>query len=99
MERIATTPEQALKSRWGYDSFKPLQREAVEAALSQEKLGERLAFKGGTAIKRCYVGDYRFSEDLDFTLTEETVFEDIRQGLEPVRKALDVRKCQTNLGA
>ncbi|HBL15736.1 MAG TPA: nucleotidyl transferase AbiEii/AbiGii toxin family protein [Elusimicrobia bacterium] len=54
------------------------------AALSQEKLGERLAFKGGTAIKRCYVGDYRFSEDLDFTLTEETPFEDIRQGLEPV---------------
>jgi len=53
-------------------------------ALSQEKLGERLAFKGGTAIKRCYVGDYRFSEDLDFTLTEETPFENIRQGLEPV---------------
>ncbi|MEK7745291.1 MAG: nucleotidyl transferase AbiEii/AbiGii toxin family protein [Elusimicrobiota bacterium] len=54
------------------------------AALSQEKLGERLAFKGGTAIKRCYVGEYRFSEDLDFTLTAETPFEDIRRGLEPV---------------
>ena len=54
------------------------------AALSQEKLGERLAFKGGTAIKRCYVGEYRFSEDLDFTLTTETPFEDIRRGLEPV---------------
>lgn len=54
------------------------------AALSQEKLGERLAFKGGTALKRCYIGDYRFSEDLDFTLTEETPFEDIRRGLEPV---------------
>jgi predicted nucleotidyltransferase component of viral defense system len=54
------------------------------AALSREKLGERLAFKGGTAIKRCYVGDYRFSEDLDFTLTEEITFEDIQQGLEPV---------------
>ncbi|OIO08812.1 MAG: hypothetical protein AUJ52_07580 [Elusimicrobia bacterium CG1_02_63_36] len=54
------------------------------AALCKEKLGERLAFKGGTALKRCYIGDYRFSEDLDFTLTEETPFEDIRQGLEPV---------------
>jgi predicted nucleotidyltransferase component of viral defense system len=53
-------------------------------ALSQEKLGDRLAFKGGTAIKRCYVGDYRFSEDLDFTLTEETPLDEIRQGLEPV---------------
>lgn len=54
------------------------------AALSKEKLGERLAFKGGTALKRCYIGDYRFSEDLDFTLTEEASFEDIRQGLEPI---------------
>ncbi|MDE2293698.1 MAG: nucleotidyl transferase AbiEii/AbiGii toxin family protein [Elusimicrobia bacterium] len=54
------------------------------SALCREKLGERLAFKGGTALKRCYFGDYRFSEDLDFTLTEETSFEDIKQGLEPV---------------
>jgi predicted nucleotidyltransferase component of viral defense system len=43
-----------------------------------------LAFKGGTAIKRCYFGDYRFSEDLDFTLTGEISFEGIRQGLEPI---------------
>ncbi len=35
----------------------------------------RLAFKGGTALKKCYFADYRFSEDLDFTLTEETAFE------------------------
>lgn len=54
------------------------------AALSKEKLGERLAFKGGTALKQCYFGDYRFSEDLDFTLTEEASFEQIRQELEPV---------------
>jgi predicted nucleotidyltransferase component of viral defense system len=26
-----------------------------------------LAFKGGTALKKCYFGDYRFSEDLDFS--------------------------------
>lgn len=53
-------------------------------ALSQESLGERLAFKGGTAIKRCYFGDYRFSKDLDFTLTRETPFETIRKELDPV---------------
>jgi len=29
-----------------------------------------LAIKGGTAIKKMYVPDYRFSEDLDFTLLE-----------------------------
>ena len=53
-------------------------------ALSQESLGDGLAFKGGTAIKRCYFGDYRFSEDLDFTLTQETPFETIRKELDPV---------------
>jgi hypothetical protein len=53
-------------------------------ALSQEGLGQRLAFKGGTAIKRCYFGDYRFSEDLDFTLTKETPFKTIRKELDPV---------------
>ena len=31
-----------------------------------------LAFKGGTALRRCWFPDYRFSEDLDFTLTEPT---------------------------
>lgn len=52
--------------------------------LSRQKLGQRLVFKGGTALKRCYFGDYRFSEDLDFTLTEETDFETIRKELDPI---------------
>ena len=26
-----------------------------------------MIFKGGTSLKKCYFGDYRFSEDLDFT--------------------------------
>ena len=30
-------------------------------------LRDTLAFKGGTALKKCYFGDYRFSEDLDFS--------------------------------
>ncbi|MBI4614020.1 MAG: nucleotidyl transferase AbiEii/AbiGii toxin family protein [Planctomycetes bacterium] len=53
-------------------------------ALSRTPLRERLAFKGGTSIKRCYFHDYRFSEDLDFTLAEETTYETIRQELDPV---------------
>src|SRR5215467_5831901 len=32
-----------------------------------EILRETLVFKGGTALKKCYFGDYRFSEDLDFS--------------------------------
>lgn len=27
----------------------------------------KLRFKGGTCLRKCYFGDYRFSEDLDFT--------------------------------
>jgi predicted nucleotidyltransferase component of viral defense system len=53
-------------------------------ALSRTPLRERLAFKGGTALKRCYFGDYRFSEDLDFTLTAEAPFEAIQEGLDAV---------------
>lgn len=30
------------------------------------------AFKGGTCLKKCYFETYRFSEDLDFTLSEES---------------------------
>ena len=30
-------------------------------------LGDSLVFKGGIALKKCYFGDYRFSEDLDFS--------------------------------
>ena len=33
------------------------------------RLQTQWIFKGGTALKKCYVETYRFSEDLDFTLT------------------------------
>jgi uncharacterized protein len=52
--------------------------------LSRTALRQRLAFKGGTALKRCYFGDYRFSEDLDFTLRTDVPFDVIRRELEPV---------------
>ena len=43
-----------------------------------------LAFKGGTALRRCWFGDYRFSEDLDFTLTRPITFEEILAGLNEI---------------
>ena len=49
-----------------------------------QPLRERLAFKGGTAIKRCYFGEYRFSEDLDFTQLADVPFEAIRTELDAV---------------
>jgi predicted nucleotidyltransferase component of viral defense system len=52
--------------------------------LSRSSLREHLVFKGGTALKRCYFGDYRFSEDLDFTLASEIPLESILVGLREV---------------
>jgi predicted nucleotidyltransferase component of viral defense system len=51
--------------------------------LSRSSLCNLLVFKGGTALKRCYFGDYRFSEDLDFSLIapdtnfDLSVYEDV----------------------
>jgi hypothetical protein len=56
--------------------------------LAQSDLKAVLAFKGGTALKRCYFADYRFSEDLDFTLREPLPFEEIRGRLERVYAAV-----------
>jgi hypothetical protein len=49
------------------------------AALAETDLKAVLGFKGGTALKRCYFSDYRFSEDLDFTLTAQAT-QDENQG-------------------
>ena len=43
----------------------------VLLAMAHSPLSEGLAFKGGTAIKKIYVPEYRFSEDLDFTILDE----------------------------
>ncbi len=43
-----------------------------------EQLSKTLAFKGGTVLKKVYIDDYRYSEDLDFTLlTEGLLNEDL----------------------
>jgi len=52
--------------------------------LSGSQLKDLLIFKGGTALKRCHFGDYRFSEDLDFTLARAAEFAEIREGLEEI---------------
>ncbi|MBL6977821.1 MAG: nucleotidyl transferase AbiEii/AbiGii toxin family protein [Desulfobacteraceae bacterium] len=52
--------------------------------LSISPICKSLIFKGGTALKRCYLSKYRFSEDLDFTLAEEMPLETILAGFEKV---------------
>ena len=58
------------------------------AALPESDLKPVLGFKGGTALKQCYFEDYRFSEDLDFTLTEPIAFEELVKRLESVYAAI-----------
>lgn len=53
-------------------------------AIAHSPLRDRLAFKGGTALKKVYVPDYRFSEDLDFTLLDDISSEDLVAEIEPL---------------
>jgi len=47
--------------------------------LSTSSWGEKLVFKGGTALHHCYLEQYRFSEDLDFSSNGVRItLEDVR---------------------
>jgi predicted nucleotidyltransferase component of viral defense system len=48
--------------------------------ITKSKLGKSLIFKGGTALHHCYLEQYRFSEDLDFSTNQ------VQITLEKVRK-------------
>jgi predicted nucleotidyltransferase component of viral defense system len=41
----------------------------LAAFYSNEIVIQKLRFKGGTCLRKCYFDDYRFSEDLDFSAT------------------------------
>lgn len=43
-----------------------------------------LVFKGGTALKKMFFPDYRFSEDLDFTAREDLSKEDLQEALDAI---------------
>ncbi|MCE5328968.1 nucleotidyl transferase AbiEii/AbiGii toxin family protein [bacterium] len=45
--------------------------------IADSNLYSRLVFKGGTALKKIYFPDYRFSEDLDFTILNEISTDDL----------------------
>lgn len=61
---------------------------------------DTLVFKGGTALKKCYFGDYRFSEDLDFSGLDglprgEAMERAVRQACET---AVEMREPSTGQG-
>ena len=50
--------------------------------ITDSPLGEKLVFKGGTAIHHCYLEQHRFSEDLDFSSDQYSVsFEEVQEVL------------------
>ncbi len=48
-----------------------------------------LAFKGGTALRKMYFPDFRFSEELDFTLVASTDEDDLRAGIALVTRQVE----------
>jgi uncharacterized protein len=46
------------------------------AISKSELLAANLVFKGGTVLKKVYFDDYRFSEDIDFTLLDNNITND-----------------------
>ncbi len=54
----------------------------ILCSVSSSSLSKHLAFKGGTALSKVYFpGQWRLSEDLDFTLFEEADWQDIAKSL------------------
>ena len=53
----------------------------ILAGVSLSPLKNFIVFKGGTALKKCYFGDYRFSEDLDFSALPGTPIGDDLKGM------------------
>lgn len=41
----------------------------------------KMAFKGGTCLRKCYFDDYRFSEDIDFTAMQRITMAELRSAV------------------
>lgn len=56
--------------------------------ISENPKTKNWIFRGGTALKKCYFNNYRFSEDLDFTLTDRGLKneKEIKEVLEKICK-------------
>jgi predicted nucleotidyltransferase component of viral defense system len=60
-----------------------------------EQLSKAIVFKGGTVLKKVYFEDYRFSEDLDFTLlnneiSNEQIFSWFREVFEFIKEEANI---------
>lgn len=66
----------------------------LKGVSEHKKLSKIIVFKGGTVLKKIYFADYRFSEDLDFTLldniTNEQIFEWFKETFEYVKEVANI---------
>ena len=53
-----------------------------------------MAFKGGTAIKKSYIDNYRFSDDLDFTLLQKNNFKNLTN---KIQKAMQETRTKSGI--
>lgn len=67
----------------------------LKGVAKHEQLSTSIVFKGGTVLKKIYFEDYRFSEDLDFTLlnneiTNEQIFAWFNEVFEYVKEEANI---------
>lgn len=67
----------------------------LKGIAQHEQLSKVIVFKGGTVLKKIYFEDYRFSEDLDFTLinndiSNEQIFEYFRETFEYIKEEANI---------
>jgi predicted nucleotidyltransferase component of viral defense system len=68
----------------------------LQGVAQHKHLTKTIVFKGGTVLKKIYFEDYRFSEDLDFTLlnnaiTNEQIFEWFKETFEYILEEANIR--------
>lgn len=67
----------------------------LQGIAHHEQLSKTIVFKGGTVLKKVYFEDYRFSEDLDFTLLDndisnEQIFEWFSEAFEHIQEEANI---------
>ena len=91
--------ESRLKKGTKAISVKSLEKDYVLSwiliGITKSKMTNTLCFKGGTALKKIYFPNYRFSEDLDFTLLTDISIEEIEKML---RNVFDIVSELSNIG-
>ena len=82
---IAEAELRRLAAAWAVDPMIADLDYVLGCFLSQwyrNETAQSLRFKGGTCLRKTYFGDYRFSEDLDFTAEERVSIEELRALIE-----------------